>query len=72
MVRVAPDFSATAFKTKVSNAEQLRVHTILVTGGKAWEAGNLSVCLHHSDPQSAEPKAAITADNPGRLQEPND
>ncbi|MDD5138732.1 MAG: hypothetical protein PHY43_00555 [Verrucomicrobiales bacterium] len=31
MVRVDADFSATPFKAKISNAEQLRVHTMLVT-----------------------------------------
>jgi len=31
VVRVDADFSATPFKAKISNAEQLRVHTMLVT-----------------------------------------
>jgi threonyl-tRNA synthetase len=30
MVRVDTDFSATPFKAKIANAEQLRVHTMLV------------------------------------------
>jgi threonyl-tRNA synthetase len=34
MVRVDTDFSATPFKAKISNAEQLRVHTMLVIGGR--------------------------------------
>jgi threonyl-tRNA synthetase len=34
MVRVDADFSATPFKAKISNAEQLRVHTMLVIGGR--------------------------------------
>ncbi|HMP84842.1 MAG TPA: threonine--tRNA ligase, partial [Verrucomicrobiota bacterium] len=33
MVRVDSDFSATPFKAKIANAEQLRVHTMLVIGG---------------------------------------
>jgi threonyl-tRNA synthetase len=34
MVRVDSDFSATPFKAKIANAEQLRVHTMLVIGGR--------------------------------------
>ena len=47
MVRVDSDFSATPFKAKISNAEQLRVHTMLVIGGRDMEAGAVSVRLHH-------------------------
>ncbi|HLP77158.1 MAG TPA: threonine--tRNA ligase, partial [Candidatus Paceibacterota bacterium] len=43
MVRVDTDFSATPFKAKISNAEQLRVHTMLVIGGRDMEAGAVSV-----------------------------
>ena len=45
MVRVDADFSATPFKAKISNAEQLRVHTMLVIGGRDMEAGAVSVRL---------------------------
>ena len=48
MVRVDSDFSATPFKAKISNAEQLRVHTMLVIGGRAVEAGAVSVRLYHA------------------------
>jgi threonyl-tRNA synthetase len=62
MVRVDTDFSATPFKAKISNAEQLRVHTMLVIGGRDLEAGAVSVRLHHSGPQGAKPKAEVIAD----------
>ena len=62
MVRVDSDFSATPFKAKISNAEQLRVHTMLIIGGKDMEAGNVSVRLHHGGPQGAKPKAEVVAD----------
>ena len=42
MVRVDADFSATPFKAKISNAEQLRVHTMLVIGGRDMAAGQVS------------------------------
>jgi hypothetical protein len=38
MVRVDADFSATPFKAKISNADQLRAHTMLVIRGRDMEA----------------------------------
>ncbi len=61
-VRVDADFSATPFKAKVADAEKLRVHTMLIIGGKDMEAGNVSVRLHHGGPQGARPKAEAVAD----------
>ena len=57
MVRVNTDFSATPFKAKISNAKQLRVHTMLVIGGRGLEASAVSVRLHHGNPKGAKPKA---------------
>jgi threonyl-tRNA synthetase len=62
MVRVDSDFSATPFKAKISNAEQLRVHTMLVIGGRDMEAGAVSVRFHHGGPQGAKPKGEVVAD----------
>ncbi len=62
MVRVESDFSATPFKAKISNAEQLRIHTMLVIGGRDMESGAVSVRLHHGGPQGAKPKAEVVAD----------
>ena len=59
MVRVDSDFSATPFKAKISNAEQLRVHTMLVIGGRDMEASAVSVRLHHGGPQRL-PSATCT------------
>ena len=52
MVRVDADFGATPFKAKISNAEQLRVHTMLVIGGRDMEAGAVSVRLYHGGSQT--------------------
>ena len=62
MVRVDADYSATPFKAKISNAEQLRVHTMLVIGGRDLEAAAVSVRLHHGGPQGAKPKAEVVAE----------
>jgi threonyl-tRNA synthetase len=59
MVRVDADFSATPFKAKIANAEQLRVHTMLVIGGRDLEAGAVSVRLHRGGPQGAKVRANI-------------
>jgi threonyl-tRNA synthetase len=61
MVRVDADFSATPFKAKIADAEKLRVHTMLVIGGRDMEAGAVSVRLHHGGPQGAKPKAEVVA-----------
>jgi len=59
---VDADFSATPFKAKISNAEQLRVHTMLVIGSRDMEAGQVSVHFHHGGPQGAKPKTEVLAD----------
>jgi threonyl-tRNA synthetase len=59
---VDADYSATPFKAKISNAEQLRVHTMLVIGGRDMESGAVSVRLHHGGPQGAKPKGEVVAD----------
>jgi len=63
------DFSATPFNsdesravTKISNAEQSRVHTMLVIGSRDREAGAVSVRLHHGGPQGAKPKGEGVAE----------
>jgi threonyl-tRNA synthetase len=62
MVRVEGDYSPTPIKAKIAEAEQARVHTMLVIGGRDVEAGNVSVRLHHGGPQGAKPKAQVVAD----------
>jgi len=57
--RKEADFSATPFKAKIANAEQLRVHTMLVIGGRDMEAGAVSVRLHRGSPQGAKPKGKL-------------
>ena len=61
MVRVDSDFSATPFKAKIADAEQSRVHTMLVIGARDMEASAVSVRLHHGGPQGAKPKAEVVA-----------
>ena len=62
MVRVDSDFSATPFKAKIADAEQQRVHTMLVIGGRDLEACAVSVRLHGKGNVGAKPKAEVVAD----------
>ena len=61
MVRVEADFSATPIKAKIANAEEARVHTMLVIGPRDLEAGAVSVRFHHGGPQGAKPKGEVVA-----------
>ena len=62
MVRVSTDFGNNPIKAKIQDAEQLRVHTMLVIGGRDLDAGAVSVRLHGKGPQGAKPKAEVVAD----------
>ena len=62
MVRVETDFGTDPIKAKIANAEQARVHTMLVIGGRDMDAGAVSVRLHSKGPQGAKPKAEVVAD----------
>ena len=59
---MSTDFSAMPIKAKSADAEQLRVHTMLVIGGRDMEAGAVSVRLHHGGPQGAKTKAEVVTD----------
>jgi threonyl-tRNA synthetase len=61
LVRVDSDFSAKPFKAKIADAEKLRVHTMLIVGGKYMEGSDVSVRLRHGGPQGAKPKAEVIA-----------
>jgi threonyl-tRNA synthetase len=61
-VRVETDFRTDPIKAKIAEAEQSKVHTMLVIGGRDMEAGNVSVRLHGKGPQGAKPKADVVAD----------
>jgi threonyl-tRNA synthetase len=62
MVRVITDFGADPIKAKIANAEEARVHTMLVIGGRDMDVGAVSVRLHGKGPQGAKPKAEVVAD----------
>jgi threonyl-tRNA synthetase len=61
-VRCESDFSTNPIKAKIAEAEQAKVHTMLVIGGRDMEAGNVSVRLHGKGNIGAKPKGEVVAD----------
>ena len=61
-VRCESDFSSNKINGKIQEAEQAKVHTMLVIGGRDMDAGAVSVRLHHGGPQGAKPKGEVVAE----------
>jgi len=61
-VRCESDFSSNKINGKIQEAEQAKVHTMLVIGGRDMEAGNVSVRLHGKGNIGARPKGEVIAD----------
>jgi hypothetical protein len=56
MARVSTGFGNSPIKAKFQDAERLRVHPLLVIGGRDMDAGAVSVRLHGKGPQRAKLK----------------
>jgi len=69
MVRVATDFGTDPIKAKIANAEQAKVHTMLVIGARDMEAGNVSVRVHGKGNVGAKHKGEVIADILGAIRE---
>jgi threonyl-tRNA synthetase len=61
-VRCETDFGNNPIKAKIANAEEAKVHTMLVIGGRDMDAGNVSVRLHGKGNVGAKPKGEVVAD----------
>jgi threonyl-tRNA synthetase len=61
-VRCESDFSSNKINGKIQEAEQAKVHTMLVIGGRDMDAGNVSVRLHGKGNIGAKPKGEVIAD----------
>ncbi|MDB6022501.1 MAG: threonyl-tRNA synthetase, partial [Pedosphaera sp.] len=62
MVRAEGDYRTDPIKAKIAQAEESKVHTMLVIGGRDLEAGNVSVRIHGKGNLGAKPKAEVVAD----------
>ena len=56
------DTGTDPIKTKIADAEQMKVHTMLVPGHRDLEAGNVSVRVHGQGNLGAKPRAEVIAD----------
>lgn len=61
-VRAELDASNDHIKAKISSAEQMKVHTMLVIGQRDLDAGAISVRVHGQGNLGAKPRAEVIAD----------
>ncbi len=61
-VRCESDFTSNKINGKIQEAEQAKVHTMLVIGGRDMDAGNVSVRLHGKGNVGAKLKGEVIAD----------
>ncbi len=61
-VRTEIDLSTDKINGKIQRAELLKVHTMLVIGGRDLEAGTLSVRVHGQGNLGAKPRAEVVRD----------
>ncbi|MDB6121788.1 MAG: thrS [Pedosphaera sp.] len=61
-VRCEADYRTDPIKAKIAEAEQSKVHTMLVIGPRDMEANAVSVRLHGKGNVGAKPKAEVVAD----------
>jgi threonyl-tRNA synthetase len=62
MVRAEGDYSNDKINGKIQQAEQAKVHTMLVVGPRDLQAGAVSVRVHGKGSQGAKPKGEVIAD----------
>jgi threonyl-tRNA synthetase len=61
-VRCELDASTDHIKAKIANAEQMKVHTMLVIGNRDLEANAVSLRVHGKGNLGAKPRAEVIAD----------
>jgi threonyl-tRNA synthetase len=61
-VRAELDASGDHIKAKIANAEQMKVHTMLVLGNRDLEAGAVSVRVHGKGNLGAKPRGEVIAE----------
>ena len=69
MVRAEGDYTGDKINGKILRAEEAKVHTMLVVGGRDMEAGNVSLRVHGKGNLGAKPKAEVIADILGSIRE---
>jgi threonyl-tRNA synthetase len=62
LVRVEIDKLVDQMKAKIANAEQMRVHTMLVIGNRDMEANAVSLRVHGKGNLGAKPRDEVIAE----------
>jgi threonyl-tRNA synthetase len=62
MVRATGDYSNDKINGKVQDAEEAKVHTMLVVGPRDMQAGNISVRVHGKGNVGAKPRGEVVSD----------
>jgi threonyl-tRNA synthetase len=62
MVRAEGEYGTDPIKAKIAKAEEAKVHTMLVIGGRDMDAGAVSVRVHGKGNLGAKPKGEVVAD----------
>jgi threonyl-tRNA synthetase len=62
LVRAEGDYTSNKINGKIQQAEEARVHTMLVVGGRDVQAGAVSVRVHGKGSLGARPRAEAVAD----------
>ena len=61
-VRATIDTTSDPIKAKIANAEQMKVHTMLVIGKRDLESGNVAVRVHGKGNLGAKARGEVVAD----------
>jgi threonyl-tRNA synthetase len=61
-VRATLDATPDPIKAKIANAEEMKVHHMLVIGPRDLEAGNVSVRIHGKGNLGAKPRAEVVTE----------
>jgi threonyl-tRNA synthetase len=61
-VRAEGDYGGDKINGKILRAEEAKVHTMLVVGGRDMDAGNVSLRVHGKGNLGAKPRAEVIAD----------
>jgi threonyl-tRNA synthetase len=61
------DASTDHMKTKIANAEQMRVHTMLVIGNRDMEANAVSLRIHGKGDLGTKPRGEVALTSSPRL-----
>src|SRR5882724_3920201 len=62
MVRAEGEYGTDPIKAKIAKAEEAKVHTMLVIGGRDMDAGAVSVRVHGKGNLGAKPRGEVVAD----------